>query len=179
MGRSVWDMTNTTLPDEVLQRDALGRARREALVEEFEKSGVSAKKFAALVGVNCQTFASRVQARRKALGSLRPWRGRRRHRCAGGRRWWRRTLAGAGRMEWQGAWSSSCRAGAGCPAPHRRFGGVCGAVAEGGGTGGLGRPTHWCPMLSFTGGLKVFVALEPVDLRKSFNGLEEIGRAHV
>ena len=27
-------------------------------------------------------------------------------------------------------------------------------------------------MLSFTGGLKVFVALEPVDLRKSFNGLE-------
>lgn len=27
-------------------------------------------------------------------------------------------------------------------------------------------------MLSFTGGLKVFVALEPVDLRKGFNGLE-------
>jgi transposase len=26
-------------------------------------------------------------------------------------------------------------------------------------------------MLSFTGGLKVFVALEPVDLRKSFSGL--------
>ena len=27
-------------------------------------------------------------------------------------------------------------------------------------------------MLSFTGALKVFVALEPVDLRKSFGGLE-------
>lgn len=27
-------------------------------------------------------------------------------------------------------------------------------------------------MLSFTGGIKVFVALEPVDLRKSFSGLE-------
>ena len=27
-------------------------------------------------------------------------------------------------------------------------------------------------MLSFAGTLKVFVALEPVDLRKSFNGLE-------
>ena len=66
-------MTNTTLLDEVLKSDALGRvrtprARREALVEEFEKSGVSAKKFAALVGVNYQTFASWVQARRKARG---------------------------------------------------------------------------------------------------------------
>lgn len=27
-------------------------------------------------------------------------------------------------------------------------------------------------MLSFTGALKVFVALEPIDLRKGFNGLE-------
>ena len=29
-------------------------------------------------------------------------------------------------------------------------------------------------MLSFTGGLKVYVAIEPVDLRKSFNGLEAL-----
>ena len=57
-------MTNTTLPDEVLKRDAL--------VEEFEKSGVSAKKFAALFGVNYQTFASWVQAHRKARGQRAP-----------------------------------------------------------------------------------------------------------
>ena len=31
-------------------------------------------------------------------------------------------------------------------------------------------------MLSFTGGLKVFVALEACDLRKSFNGLEGLVR---
>jgi len=31
-------------------------------------------------------------------------------------------------------------------------------------------------VLSFTGGLKVFVALEPCDLRKSFNGLEGLVR---
>jgi len=29
-------------------------------------------------------------------------------------------------------------------------------------------------MLSFTGGLKVFVALQPCDLRKSFNGLHSL-----
>ena len=34
-------------------------------------------------------------------------------------------------------------------------------------------------MLSFTGGLKVFVALEPVDLRKSFGGLEGLVSARL
>ena len=29
-------------------------------------------------------------------------------------------------------------------------------------------------MLNFTGNLKVFVALEPCDLRKSFNGLQAL-----
>ena len=70
MRRSVWDMTPTTLPDEILKTDVLGRvrtpkARREALLAEFARSGVSGKKFAALVGVNYQTFASWVQQGRR------------------------------------------------------------------------------------------------------------------
>ena len=90
-------MTHTTLPDEVLQRDALGRvrtprARREAVLEEFEKNGVSAKKFAALVGVNCQTFASWVQARRKMRGPYPSVAGK----AAGPVRLWEAVLEGGG-----------------------------------------------------------------------------------
>ena len=63
-------MTHTTLPDEILKTDAMGRvrtpkARREALLAEFERSGVSGVKFAALVGINYQTFASWVQQWRR------------------------------------------------------------------------------------------------------------------
>ena len=91
-------MTPTTLPDEILKTDALGRvrtpkARREALLEEFARSGVRGQKFAALVGVNYQTFASWVQQRRKQRGESRfgseEWRrvtlGR--GGAGGGRRW--------------------------------------------------------------------------------------------
>ena len=81
------------LPDEVLKSDALGRVRtprvrREALVEEFAQSGVSAKKFAALLGVNYQTFASWVQAWRKARGQ--------RASVAGPVRLWEAVVEGGG-----------------------------------------------------------------------------------
>ena len=66
-------MTNTTLPNEVLKTDVLGRvktprARQEALLDEFEQSGVSGTKFAALIGVNYQTFATWAQRRRRERG---------------------------------------------------------------------------------------------------------------
>ena len=70
-------MTSTTLPDEVLKTDVLGRvrvkrARREALLDEYERGGASAQAFAALVGIKYQTFATWVQQRRRPRRPCRP-----------------------------------------------------------------------------------------------------------
>src|SRR5215210_7595219 len=65
-------MTSTTLLEErILPTDALGRVRtpperREALLDEFENSGMSGAKFAAFIGVKYQTLANWVQKRRRA-----------------------------------------------------------------------------------------------------------------
>ena len=64
-------MMNTTPTDEVvLKQDVLGRVRtpperRVRLLEEFERSGLSGAKFAALAGIKYQTFAAWAQRRRK------------------------------------------------------------------------------------------------------------------
>lgn len=55
---------------EVLKTDILGRVktpreRREMLLDEFERSGLAGTKFAELVGVNYQTFATWAQRRRR------------------------------------------------------------------------------------------------------------------
>jgi transposase-like protein len=59
--------------DEVLKQDERGRMRvsrerREALLAEFEKSGMSGAKFARLAGLNYQTFAGWTR-RRKSSGA--------------------------------------------------------------------------------------------------------------
>ena len=64
-------MTFLTGQAEVLKQDTRGRVRtprvrREALLEEFEKSGASGVKFARLAGIKYPTFANWVQQRRKA-----------------------------------------------------------------------------------------------------------------
>jgi hypothetical protein len=64
-------MTLTTRAvEEVIKTDALGRmrtsaARRENLLNEFDKSGLSGKKFAELSGIKYQTLATWLQKRRK------------------------------------------------------------------------------------------------------------------
>ena len=57
----------------ILKSDTRGRVRtplerRVALLAEYDRSGLSAAKFAALVGVRYPTFATWVQQRRKAQG---------------------------------------------------------------------------------------------------------------
>ena len=59
---------------EVLKQDSRGRLRvpperRMALLDEFEKSGLSAAKFARLAGINYATFAGWAQQRRKDRAS--------------------------------------------------------------------------------------------------------------
>jgi DNA-binding transcriptional regulator/RsmH inhibitor MraZ len=66
----------TTLPAEngtILKVDAKGRVqmppeRREQLLDEFEKSGLSGAKFAALSGIKYQTFAAWAARRRAQRG---------------------------------------------------------------------------------------------------------------
>ena len=59
-----------SLPGPLLKTDLLGRiktpaARREQILNEFEQSGTSGVKFAELVGVKYQTFATWVQQRKR------------------------------------------------------------------------------------------------------------------
>jgi hypothetical protein len=64
-------MTNTIPGTEtILKTDVKGRVqtppeRREQLLDEFERSGLSGAKFAQLVGVKYQTFAAWATRRRK------------------------------------------------------------------------------------------------------------------
>jgi hypothetical protein len=70
-------MIDTVKADEVavLKQDGMGRvktpaARREQLLDEFERSGLSGTKFAAMAGVKYQTFA--LWARRRRLDCWEP-----------------------------------------------------------------------------------------------------------
>lgn len=65
-------MTSLTKPDEIsiIKTDEVGRrqtpaARRERLLDEFDRSGLSAARFAAVTGLKYSTFAAWVHRRRK------------------------------------------------------------------------------------------------------------------
>ena len=65
---------NTEQAGQVLKTDKVGRVRstpaqREAVLAEFERSGLTGTKFAALAGVNYQTFAGWMAKRRRTRNS--------------------------------------------------------------------------------------------------------------
>lgn len=69
--------TTTTTGERLLRMDSRGRVRtpakrRKALLKEFAGSGLSARKFAALVGVRYSTFAHWVQRFREEGGEITP-----------------------------------------------------------------------------------------------------------
>ena len=67
-------MTDMIKADElILKTDGRGRvqtpaARREEILDEFERSGLSGKKFAALVGIKYPTLATWAAKRRRERG---------------------------------------------------------------------------------------------------------------
>ena len=70
-------MTSPIRASDILKQDARGHvlvsaARREALLDEFERSGSSAMRFARLTGLKYSTFANWVQARRRKRALAQP-----------------------------------------------------------------------------------------------------------
>lgn len=68
-------MQSEAIRDELLKIDRRGhvlvkRERREALLDEFERCGVSAAEFAAQIGVKYQTFVHWQQKRKKRQQTL-------------------------------------------------------------------------------------------------------------
>ena len=66
-------MTSMNAKAEVLKQDVRGRVRvpaerREALLDEFERSGASGAEFARLAGIKYATFANWVVKRRRGRG---------------------------------------------------------------------------------------------------------------
>jgi transposase-like protein len=68
---------NSPTPDQILKTDTRGRVRvpperRAALLAEFERSGLSALKFAELAGVKYATFANWRQKQRQQQSGVSP-----------------------------------------------------------------------------------------------------------
>lgn len=63
--------TGPVLKTDVLGRVKTGVRQRETILDEFERSGLSGTKFAAVAGVKYATLASWVQKRRRATGAYR------------------------------------------------------------------------------------------------------------
>jgi hypothetical protein len=167
-------MTSLISSGQILKSDGKGRvrtpkSRQEELLDEFERSGLSGAKFALLIGVKYSTFAAWVAHRyklRQAQAPSEPVKVPVGNSGAKARTGvaWVEALSGVG------AGGSPARRGS--RGGVQRFAGAAGGsvVEDAGGEGGV---------LSFPSSLKVFLAVEPCDMRKGFNGLHALAWATV
>jgi hypothetical protein len=77
MSHSICAMTRIESGSEILKTDKRGRVRtsperRQELLAEFERSGLSGPKFAAVTGLKYQTLAGWLQRRRKQGAQVSP-----------------------------------------------------------------------------------------------------------
>ena len=136
---------------------------------------MSGTKFAELIGVKDQTFASWRQQRRRrvAAAALQGAAAQSAPAAAAPLRWVEALLEAPAACVSQSAAALQVHlpGGARLGVGRARAGGV-----GGGAFAGFGSITEGASMLSFAGSLKVFVALEACDMRKGFKGLHAAGR---
>lgn len=152
-------MTTTTEGTELLKRDALGRmrvpvAKREEILDEFGKSGLSGAEFAELVGVKYTTFATWVQERRRRRGTP--------------------DGKSAANMRFLEAVVETKASPSVLLEIKLPGGGAAADFRPGPGAAGGAADPEPGAVLSFAGSLKVFVAVEPCDMRKGFIGLHSV-----
>ena len=132
--------------------------RRQRLLAEYEQSGLSARKFTELVGIKYQTFANWLQKRRR-LGSS--------------------SAKPADTVQWLEAVVEKAKTSGLATTPALIVALPGGAQMEIGDAqqaalAALLLRSLRQAMLSFSGSLKVFVAVEACDMRKGFNGLHAL-----
>jgi hypothetical protein len=141
-------LTSMNETTEILKVDEAGRVRtprerQEVVLDEFERSGMTGMQFSRHEGVKYPTLMNWVQRRRRE---------RQDGESKAGREQWIEAVVGGG----------------GSGLVVEVHGGVIMRVAAGGPMrarrGGLARAGLRSAMLSFTGSLRVFVAMDPCDI---------------